>query len=185
MIRFKVPSISKYTYFKRKPMLKKLVLFCALFWALAPQPSKSIVKITSSVSYTTTNTPWQNGKIQEFSGSGAHYCWTNDINFCPCGFWFKTHSNFKRKWSKKYTANIKYISHQTELQPIEIKRQELLEGSEAFKSVPMFKQGDTITVLGFLMEHNHFYHQGSFLALSEPCIHRLWIHAWYPSRCCD
>ena len=112
-------------------------------------PSKSIVQITSSVSLPNYQYPWQNGKIQEFTGSGAIIAGQMILTSAHVVSDSKFIQVSKENGSKKYTAHIKYISHQADLALLEIKDKSFFEGSEALKISTDVKQGDTITVLGF------------------------------------
>jgi len=132
-------------------MLKKIMIFVCLATGLfaAPQPSKSIVKITCSVSLPNYQTPWQNGKIQEFGGSGAIIAGQMILTSAHVVSNSKLIQISKENGSKKYTANIKYISHQADLALLEIKDKSFFEGTEALIISTDVKHGDTITVLGF------------------------------------
>ena len=115
----------------------------------ASLPSKSIVKITSSISLPNYQYPWQNGKIQEFGGSGAIIAGQMILTSAHVVSDSKLIQVSKENGSKKYTAHIKYISHQADLALLEVKDKSFFEGSEALKISTDVKQGDTITVLGF------------------------------------
>ena len=115
----------------------------------ASLPSKSIVKITSSISLPNYQYPWQNGKIQEFGGSGAIIAGQMILTSAHVVSDSKLIQVSKENGSKKYTANIKYISHQADLALLEVKDKSFFEGTEALKISTEVKQGDTITVLGF------------------------------------
>lgn len=132
-------------------MLKKLILFLCLATGLfaAPLPSQSIVKITCSVSLPNYQYPWQNGKIQEFGGSGAIIAGQMILTSAHVVSNSKLIQVSKENGSKKYTAHIKYISHQADLALLEVKDKSFFEGSESLKISTDVKQGDTITVLGF------------------------------------
>ena len=115
----------------------------------ASLPSKSIVKITSSISLPNYQYPWENGKIQEFGGSGAIIAGKLILTSAHVVSNAKFIQVAKENGSKKYTAHIKYISHQADLALLEIKDKSFFEGTEALKISTEVKQGDTITVLGF------------------------------------
>ena len=115
----------------------------------ASLPSKSIVKITSSISLPNYQYPWQSGKIQEFGGSGAIIAGQMILTSAHVVSDSKLIQVSKENGSKKYTAHIKYISHQADLALLEVKDKSFFEGSEALKISTDVKQGDTITVLGF------------------------------------
>lgn len=115
----------------------------------ASLPSKSIVKITSSISLPNYQYPWQNGKIQEFGGSGAIIAGKLILTSAHVVSDSKLIQVSKENGSKKYTAHIKHISHQADLALLEIKDKSFFEGTEALKISTEVKQGDTITVLGF------------------------------------
>lgn len=115
----------------------------------APQPSKSIIKITCSISLPNYQYPWQNGKIQEFGGTGTIIAGQMILTSAHVVSNAKFIQVSKENSSKKYTANVKYISHQADLALLEVKDNSFFEGSEALKISTDVKQGDTITVLGF------------------------------------
>lgn len=132
-------------------MLKLLGIFIfslSFLWA-SPTPSKSIVKITCSVSLPNYQYPWQNGKIQEVGGSGAIIGGQMILTSAHVVSNAKFIQVSKENGAKKYTANVKYISHQADLALLEIKDRSFFEGSETLKINNDVKQGDTITVLGF------------------------------------
>ena len=115
----------------------------------ASLPSKSIVKITSSISLPNYQDPWQSGKIQEFGGSGAITAGKLILTSAHVVSDSKLIQVSKENGSKKYTAHIKYISHQADLALLEVKDKSFFEGTEALKISTEVKQGDTITVFGF------------------------------------
>ena len=97
----------------------------------ASLPSKSIVKITSSISLPNYQYPWQNGKIQEFGGSGAIIAGQMILTSAHVVSDSKLIQVSKENGSKKYTAHIKYISHQADLALLEVKDKSFFEGTEA------------------------------------------------------
>lgn len=132
-------------------MLKTLILFLWLTHSLlaAILPSQSIVQITSSISLPNYQYPWQSGKIQELSGSGAIIAGQMILTSAHVVSHAKFIQVSKENGSKKYTANLKYISNQADLALLEVKDKSFFEGSEALKISTDVKQGDAITVLGF------------------------------------
>ncbi|NBK99503.1 MAG: serine protease, partial [Erysipelotrichia bacterium] len=132
-------------------MLKTLILFLWLTHSLfaATLPSQSIVQITSSISLPNYQYPWQSGKIQELSGSGAIIAGQMILTSAHVVSHAKFIQVSKENGSKKYTANLKYISNQADLALLEVKDKSFFEGSEALKISTDVKQGDAITVLGF------------------------------------
>lgn len=132
-------------------MLKKIMIFLCLSIGLfaASFPNQSVVKITSSVSQPNYQYPWQNGKIQEFGGTGTIIAGQMILTSAHVVSNVKFIQVVKENSSKKYTANVKYISHQADLALLEVKDKSFFKGSEALKISTDVKQGDTITVLGF------------------------------------
>ena len=132
-------------------MYKVLIVFLlslSFLWA-SSLPNQSIIKITSSVSLPNYQYPWQNGKIQEYGGSGTILAGQMILTSAHVVSDAKFIQVSKENGSKKYTATIKYISHQADLALLEVKDKSFFEGSEPLKISTDVKQGEAITVLGF------------------------------------
>ena len=132
-------------------MLKLFIVFICLFSfsSASPHPNQSIVQITSSISNPNYQYPWQNEKIQELSGSGSIIAGQMILTSAHVVSHAKFIQVSKENGSKKYTANLKYISNQADLALLEVKDKSFFEGSEVLKISTDVKQGDTINVLGF------------------------------------
>jgi len=132
-------------------MLKILTLFLGLVTTLfaGALPTQSIVKISVTSSIPNYQYPWENGKIENSSGSGIII---NDKTILTSAhvvqnakfIYVRTINN-----PKKYRAYVIYISHQADLAILSLPDKTFFEKTKPLKFTTTAKPGDTITVLGF------------------------------------
>lgn len=131
-----------------------LKIFILLFFSFSvvfasSLPTSSVVKISASVSAPNYQYPWQTGKIENFSGSGVII----EGNYILTSAHVISNAKFiqvsKENSTQKYTATLKFISHQADLALLEVSDKSFFQGTKALKITTQAKQSDAITVLGF------------------------------------
>jgi S1-C subfamily serine protease len=112
-------------------------------------PTNSIVKIHTSTSSSDYKFPWQTSKIFRYVGSGAII----DKNRILTSAHVVSGARFlevqKENDPKKYIANIKFISHQSDLAIVEVEDTNFFNGTKPLKLNEEVKTRDEITVLGY------------------------------------
>lgn len=114
-------------------------------------PMQSIVQIFSSTSAPNYQYPWQSGKIEDYTGSGIIIADNMVISSAHVVSNAKFIQVSKENDSKKYSAKLKFISHQADLALLEVQDKSFFDGIQALKFTNEIKQGDAITVLGYPM----------------------------------
>ena len=150
--------------------MKKLILFITLASiAISSELNyNSIVKVHSSLSIPNYKYPWQTSKRSQISGSGViiqdNYIITNAHVVSNAKFIQLSHNQS----SKKYTANIKYISHQSDLALLEVEDKSFFNNTKALKFTEDIKTGDSITVLGYPIGGNSLSTTKGTISRIEP-----------------
>jgi S1-C subfamily serine protease len=131
-------------------MKKLFFLFnIIIFLVVSNLSANSVVKIHASLSIPNYKYPWQTSQRSQVYGSGViiqdNYIITNahvisDAKFIQVS---------KDKSSKKYTASVKYISHQADLALLEVNDKTFFKNTIPLKFTEDIKTGDNITVLGY------------------------------------
>lgn len=131
--------------------MKKLImsmLLTVLSYATT-LPTNSIVKIHTSTSSSDYKFPWQTSKIFRYVGSGAII----DKNRILTSAHVVSGARFlevqKENDPKKYIANVKFISHQSDLAIVEVEDTNFFNGTKPLKLNEEVKTRDEITVLGY------------------------------------
>lgn len=131
--------------------MKKLLLILTLsiFSYASNLPSNSVVKIFASLSIPNYQYPWQTSQRMQVSGSGViikdNYIITNAHVISHAKFVQVSHD----KSSKKYTAKIKYISHQADLALLEVEDKSFFNDAKPLKLSENVSTGENVTVLGY------------------------------------
>ncbi|RXJ78733.1 hypothetical protein CRV03_01510 [Arcobacter sp. F155] len=131
--------------------MKKLLLILTLsiFCFAQNLPINSVVKVFVSASIPNYKYPWQTSQRIQVSGSGViikdNYIITNAHVVSNAKFIQVSQD----KSSKKYIANIKYISNQADLAILEVKDKSLFKNTKPLNFTEDIKTGDNITVLGY------------------------------------
>lgn len=131
--------------------MKKLImsmLLTVLSYATT-LPTNSIVKIHTSTSSSDYKFPWQTSKIFRYVGSGAII----DKNRILTSAHVVSGARFlevqKENDPKKYIANVKFISHQSDLAIVEVEDTNFFNGTKPLRLNEEVKTRDEITVLGY------------------------------------
>lgn len=153
--------------------MKKLILFLLTATILVAQnlPNNSIVKVYASLSVPDYKQPWQTPNRTQISGSGVvidnEYIITNahvvsDAKFIQLS---------KGNGSKRYTAKIEYISHQSDLALLRVSDREFYKDITPLNLTENIKTGDNVTVLGYPLGGNN-------LSTTKGVVSRIELHSY-------
>lgn len=137
--------------------MKKLLLILTLsiFSYASNLSNNSVVKVFVSASIPNYKYPWQTSQRLQVTGSGViikdNYIITNAHVISNAKFVQISKDNS----SKKYTAEVKYISHQADLALLEVKDKTLFENTIPINITEDISTGDNITVLGYPIGGNN------------------------------
>ena len=127
-----------------------IILFLSFNIIVAAEiPTKSVVKIFSSISISDYKNPWQTSKISRYTGSGAII----ENNLILTSAHVVSDAVFievkKENDPKKYIAKVKYISHQADLALLEVNDEKFYKNTEPLKLNNTVKHREEVTVLGY------------------------------------
>jgi S1-C subfamily serine protease len=131
--------------------MKKLILLLTLsiLTFASTLPATSVVKIFTASSSSNYNLPWQTPQISNYIGSGAIIEGNRILTSAHVVSGAKFIEVQKENDSKKYIANLKYISDQADLAIIEVDDKTFFDKTKALKLNENIKTRDQITVLGY------------------------------------
>lgn len=138
--------------------MKKLILLSILLISTisfaSNLPTKSVVKIFTSISKANYKYPWQTSKILNFKGSGAILEGNKILTSAHVVSGARFLEIKKEDDPKKYIATVKYIAHQADLALLEVTDKNFFSNTEPLKINPIVKHRDEVTVLGYPLGGN-------------------------------
>ncbi len=112
-------------------------------------PNNSVVKIFSTIAFENYKEPWENPQIQNFTGSGVIIKDNQILTSAHVVGSSKFVEVQKENDSKKYEANVKYISNQVDLAILEIKDKSFFENTIPLEITEDVKIKDSVTAIGY------------------------------------